>query len=363
MDLQERLPSILISGGGTGGHISPALALADEIRNRLPAARILFVGAAGRMEMQSVPRAGYKIQALPISGIERKVSFTHMTFPFKLWKSLRRAGQILSGFQPDVAIGTGGYASGPALYMAAKKKVPTIVQEQNAVPGLTNRILARTADYICVAYPHMERYFPRQKIRLTGNPVRRHLFVGGLEKKRAKEVLGFRPDAKLVCSFGGSQGSRTLNRVWKGVIDRLDVQLLWQTGVREYLDLKGLQRQHVKIVDFVPDVSVAYAAADLVVSRAGAMAISELSAAQKAAVLVPLPHAAADHQTKNADALVRSAAAVWVSDERASERLWPKVSSLLADEESLRELERNIAQFARPGATHEIVDLIFTLMR
>lgn len=352
----------MISGGGTGGHIFPALALADAIKIRLPDAHILFVGAQGRMEMQSVPRGGYPIRGLPIRGMARRPSSKHLTFPFALWKSLRRAGQIVRDFKPDVAIGTGGYASGPALYMAARRKVPTVVQEQNAIPGITNRILARTAKYICVAYPHMERYFPKQKIRLTGNPIREGLAVGGLEKESAKEALGFRPDAKLICSFGGSQGSRTLNRVWKAVIDRLDVQLLWQTGTQAYPGLKGLQRQHVRIVDFVSDMSAAYAAADLVVSRAGALTISELSAVGKAAVLVPLPHAAADHQTENADALVRAGAAVLVADESALDALWPRISNLLADEKSLRELERNIARFARPHAAREIADLIFTLI-
>ena len=246
--------------------------------------------------------------------------------------------------------------------MASRRGVPILIQEQNAYAGITNRLLSKKAQYICVAYSDMGHCFPEEKLKLTGNPIRAKLFADPIQKPKAKEALGFQPDEQLIFSFGGSQGSRSLNRAWKRAIDALDVQLLWQTGALEYPDLESLQRPGVRVVDFMADMALAYAAADLVVSRAGALALSELSALGKACILVPLPTAAADHQTKNAAALADAGAALVLSDAQASEELWPRASALLEDAAALADLERHIASLAKPNATTTIVDLIFNLI-
>lgn len=361
--MQPEAPNILISGGGTGGHLFPAIAIADAIGERLPAARILFIGAQGRIEMREVPAAGYEVVGLPISGLPRSLSMKALAFPLSLGKSLWRARRIVRRFRPDVAIGTGGYASGPALCAASSCGVPILIQEQNAQPGLTNRLLSRRARHICVAYPAMQRYFSPEKLRLTGNPLRAELLATPPERAAAKRALGFRPDQQLILSLGGSQGSRTLNRAWERVADTLDVQLLWHTGVEQYPRLKSLQRPGIRVVDFISHMSTAYAAADLVVSRAGALAIAELSVLGKASILVPFPAAAGDHQTQNARALEVLGAAQLLSDAAALEQLWPRASALLGAPSALRDLERKIGTLAKPKATETIVDLILKTIR
>lgn len=362
MNFRNYPPNILLSGGGTGGHIFPAIALADEIKRRLPEANILFIGAEGKMEMRVVPEAGYAIEGLPVESMPRRPGFKMLRFPIKFWRSMKKADEILLRFRPDLAIGTGGYASTPALYVASKGHVPLLIQEQNAYAGLANKLLSKRAQYVCVAYSDMERYFPFEKIALTGNPIRTGALARSIDRRDAKEALGFQPDAKLIFSFGGSQGSRTLNAGWKKAIDKVNVQLLWQTGTAQYADLKGLEKPGVQIVDFITDMALAYAAADLVISRAGALTLSELSIAQKASILVPLPIAAEDHQSKNAAALSKARAAAVLNDTRVLNQLWPVASSLLEDEIILSGMERRIRQFAKPNATHEIVNLALSMI-
>ncbi len=360
-------PKIIISGGGTGGHIYPAIAIADEIMRRLPGAEILFVGALGKMEMEKVPKAGYKIKGLPIAGINRGNLFANFSFPFKLFKSLNMAARTVREFTPDVAVGTGGFASGPVLKRASNKGVPIVIQEQNSFPGITNKLLAKDAVAICTAYERIPQ-FPIEKVHYTGNPIRPELFQNLPERNSAVSSFGLDPRKKVILSVGGSQGSRTLNNAWLAGLAKLkenDVQLIWQTGKLEFEKIKNQTENDlsgIHLSEFFYNMQDAYAAADIIVSRAGAMAISELCLIGKPVILVPFPFAAEDHQTKNARALVDKSAAIMVPDSRVPDELLKTVLDLSGDEQKQQVLSENIKKLGKPDATKEIVDIILNLI-
>ena len=360
---QQQL-KVLVSGGGTGGHIFPALSIANEMRRRHPDAKILFVGAEGRMEMEKVPAAGYNIIGLPVSGFDRKHLLRNFKVMARLLKSMRLAKSILKDFKPDIAIGVGGYASGPMLKEAQKQGIPTLLQEQNSYAGVTNKLLAAKADCICVAYEGMERFFPKDKIVLTGNPVRRNLLECGATPEQARQAMGMDPNKKTILIIGGSLGARSINNA---IIDGLaklgeahDIQVIWQTGkiydqrCREALEASGVK--NVSQMAFISNMDMAYRAADLVVSRAGASSISELQLLGKAAVLVPSPNVAEDHQTKNALALSTRDAAILVTDADASSQLIDTMLATIGDSTKIAELGSNVLKMALRDAAEHIVD-------
>ena len=362
-DKQQKL-NVLVSGGGTGGHIFPALSIANELRRRHPEANILFVGAEGRMEMEKVPAAGYNIVGLPVSGFDRKHLLRNFKVVARLIKCMGLAKKILKDFQPSIAIGVGGYASGPMLKQAQKQGIPTLLQEQNSYAGVTNKLLAAKADCICVAYEGMERFFPADKIVLTGNPVRRNLLECAASPEQARQAMGVDPDKKTILIIGGSLGARTVNNT---IIDGLkkigeahDIQVIWQTGklydqqCREALEASGVT--NVVQMPFISNMDMAYRAADLVVSRAGASSISELQLLGKAAILVPSPNVAEDHQTKNALALVNRDAAIMVSDADAPSSLVDTMLSTVADSHLIDNLGSNVSQMALRDAAEHIAD-------
>ncbi len=320
---------VIISGGGTGGHIFPAISIANAIRAKHPDAKILFVGALGRMEMERVPKAGYEIKGLPICGFDRKHLFKNIIVLFKIWKSQRMAKKIVRNFKPMVAVGVGGYASGPTLNVCAEKGIPCLIQEQNSYAGITNRLLAKKATKICVAYEGMERFFPAEKIIMTGNPVRQNVLDISVTKEEARRSFGLDPDKKTILFLGGSLGARTINESISQHLDLVrdsDVQFIWQTGKYYYTAIcEQLKHQpeipQLKVTDFISDMGAAYKAADLVISRAGASSISEFCLIGKPAILVPSPNVAEDHQTKNAMALVNKDAAIYVKDDAKLEDL------------------------------------------
>ena len=368
MQSSKTSPKIIISGGGTGGHIYPAIAIADEIKTRMPDARILFVGALGKMEMEKVPKAGYQIEGLPISGLDRGNMMSNVNFPMKLLKSLSLAKQIIKEFQPDIAIGTGGYASGPLLWQASKMGIPFVIQEQNSFPGITNKLLKNKAAAICVAYDGIQQ-FPKDKTHHTGNPIRSEIFQNLTPKDVALSSYGLDPNKKTILSIGGSQGSRTLNNAWKAELQKIkdaDVQLIWQTGKLDFekikneisTDLKGIH-----ITEFIYDMKTAFAAADVIVSRAGAMAISELSLVGKPIILVPFPFAAEDHQTKNAESLVNKNAALMFKDTEVPEKLVHSALELIQNENQQSELAENLKKLGKPNATKEIVDILLSQIK
>ena len=354
----------IISGGGTGGHIFPALSIANEVHRRYPEANILFVGAEGRMEMEKVPAAGYKIIGLPVSGFDRKRLWRNVAVGIKLLKSMSKARAILKEFNPDIAIGVGGYASGPMLKAAQKRGIPTLLQEQNSYAGVTNKLLAAKAERICVAYEGMERFFPQEKIVLTGNPVRRNLLECGATPEQARQAMGVSPNKKTVLIIGGSLGARTVNNAiiagLKQIGEAYGVQVIWQTGklydqqCREALEASGVK--NVVQMPFISNMDMAYRAADLVVSRAGASSISELQLLGKAAILVPSPNVAEDHQTKNALALVNRDAAVMVTDADAVETLVPTMLDTVGNSDLLASLSANVEKMALRDAAEHIVD-------
>lgn len=363
---------VLISGGGTGGHIFPALSIADAIKRRDPDADILFVGAENRMEMERVPAAGYEIIGLPVSGFDRKHLWRNLAVLFKLWKSIRIARRVVREFQPDIAIGVGGYASGPTLKAAQRAGVPTLLQEQNSYAGVTNKLLAPHAAAICVAYPGMERFFPADKIVMTGNPVRKSLFDCKLTQAEAKKTLGFEADKPLVVFVGGSLGARTLNQT---VIDAMadgraalaPFNVLWQTGKRDHVrcveEADKYALPNIRCTEFISDMAEAYRAADLVVARAGAGTISELELLGKPSILVPSPNVAEDHQRHNAEALVSRGAAGMVLDKDAEKDLWSHAAVVVENPETLRLLSENISKLALPDADTKIVDEIYKIVR
>lgn len=358
---------VLISGGGTGGHIFPALSIAGAVKRRFPEAEVLFVGALGRMEMQRVPAAGYRIVGLPVAGFDRKKLWRNFAVLAKLWKSLRIARGVLAEFQPDIAIGVGGYASGPMLKQAQKKGIPTLLQEQNSYAGVTNKLLAKKAGCICVAYDGMERFFPADKIVLTGNPIRKNLGQLIMSQDEAKKHLGFDPEKKLIVVVGGSLGARTVNRAVHEMLSQglpENTQILWQTGKYYYPEYKDEQdeAQGIRVTEFINEMDAAYAAADLVVARAGAGTISELQNLGKPSILIPSPNVAEDHQRKNAQALESHQAAVMILDAEAVLKLPKAVQDLISNDESRKQLGGNAAKMALPDADEKIVDQIEKLL-
>ncbi|MDR0667113.1 MAG: undecaprenyldiphospho-muramoylpentapeptide beta-N-acetylglucosaminyltransferase [Prevotellaceae bacterium] len=364
------MAKFIISGGGTGGHIYPAIAIANALKRRLPDADVLFVGAEGRMEMEKVPAAGYPIVGLPVAGLRRKWTWKNALLPLKLLRSLHRAAQIVRTFRPDVVIGVGGYASGPTLWAAQRRGIPTLLQEQNSYAGLTNKLLARRACRICVAYDGMQRFFPQEKIRLTGNPVRFDRPASPDERAAAAAFFGLRAATKTVLVVGGSLGARTLNRAMTKALPEIaadTTQWIWQTGAAAFPQAQAAltaagNPPTVRVIDFIYRMDYAWAMADVVVSRAGAGAISELCVAQKACLFVPSPNVAEDHQTKNAQALVARGAALLLSDDDAPTRLLPAVAALLRDDAQREALRRQAAALAKPNAARDIAEEILALM-
>lgn len=362
-------PRVIISGGGTGGHIFPAIAIANALKKINENIEILFVGAEGRMEMEKVPAAGYKIEGLWISGFQRKITLSNLAFPFKVLLSLMKAKKILRTFKPDVAVGTGGYASGPMLNVATRNGVPALIQEQNSYPGITNKILAKKVNKICVAYDGMEKYFPAEKIILTGNPVRQDIL--NLEGKRegGLEFFGLDGSKKIVLVIGGSLGARTINESISGSLEMLsknNIQLVWQTGKGFFPvaqeSVKKYEGKGIRAFDFISRMDYAYAVADVVISRAGASSISELSLVKKPAILVPSPNVAEDHQTKNAMSLVTHSAAILIKDNEAKDRLGKMVVELINNEVQKNKLKENITKMGFKDSANVIANEVLKLM-
>ncbi len=359
----------IISGGGTGGHIFPAISIANAIKKQDPFAEILFVGAIGRMEMERVPQAGYPIEGLPVRGFDRKNLLKNVSVIIDLLKSTRKAKKIIASFKPDIAIGVGGYASAPTLKAASNVGVPTLLQEQNSYAGVTNKLLAARASKICVAYEGMEKFFPAEKIILTGNPVRQDLFAVGSKAREAYDYFGFDPAKKTILIVGGSLGARTINRSIKEGLQSLagsDVQCIWQTGKLYVTEAReaaaSFRNSNMIVTDFVTRMDYAYAIADLVISRAGASSISELCLLAKPVILVPSPNVAEDHQTKNALALANRDAAVMIRDADAEKNLVPKALELINNNPALEQFSKNIAQLAQRNSADRIVDEVFKII-
>ena len=364
---------VIISGGGTGGHIFPALSIANRLKEINPYTEILFVGAEGRMEMEKVPAAGYRIIGLPVAGLQRKLTLSNLGLPFKIIKSLGMAGKILDEFRPDIAVGVGGYASAPLLWCASRKKIPTLIQEQNGFAGLTNKILGKRVGKICVAYEGMEKFFPAGKIVMTGNPIRSEIIPATQAmKEEAVRYYGLDPEKKHIFIVGGSLGSRTLNEsVKKWIKDGCqggeDVEVLWQCGkyykesVDKFAAEAGDKMRFIHYSDFIRRMDLAYAMADVVISRSGASSVSELCAAGKAVIFVPSPNVAEDHQTHNAMALVKKDAAMIVTDAEAPEKLMKTACGLLEDGTKRKMMEKNISALARRDAADRIVSEIYLL--
>ncbi len=348
-----QLQKVIISGGGTGGHIFPAIAIADALKEANPSIDILFVGANGKMEMEKVPAAGYKIEGLTIAGLQRSLSIKNLVLPFKVLGAVAKASGIIRRFQPQVVIGVGGYASAAVVYAAGRKKIPVLIQEQNSFPGKTNKNLAKYAHRICVAYPDMERFFPKEKVVYTGNPVRKNIEHNKFTREQGINHFEMDPSKKTILVVGGSQGALAINQGIKnglGVFKDNDIQVIWQTGKPFFAEAKAAVEQgnykNIMPLEFIEKMNFAYAAGDLVISRAGAMAISELSVCGKACIFVPLPSAAEDHQTKNAMSLVNRNAAMIIKNTEASEELKKIAVTTLKDETKLNQLAHNIQKFA-----------------
>ncbi len=353
--------NILLSGGGTGGHIYPAIAIADELKKRYPNANFLFVGASDRMEMEKVPQAGYKIEGLNISGIQRSLSAKNLAFPFKLIQSLYRANKIIKKFRPKVVIGTGGFASGPTLFMANKKKIPSIIQEQNSFPGITNKLLAKKVKKICVAYDGLEDFFPKEKIIKTGNPVRQDLLEISDKRKEAIRFFKLDENKKTLVVLGGSLGARVINQTIEKYLNNIlvnNVQIIWQTG-KLYIDEyeKYNKTEGVHVYEFIQKMDLLYAASDIIISRAGAGTISELCIVGKPIIFIPSPNVAEDHQTKNALAITSNDAALMLK-ENELEKFQTTFNELINDVEKQKLLSHNIKKMALPNATKHIVDEI-----
>lgn len=373
-------PHIIISGGGTGGHIFPAVSIANAIKELRPGAEILFVGAEGRMEMQRVPDAGYKIIGLPVAGFDRKHLWKNFAVLVKLARSQWKARKIIKDFNPLVAVGVGGYASGPTLKTAGMMGIPTLIQEQNSYAGVTNKLLAQKARKICVAYEGMEKFFPADKIIMTGNPVRQNLFGHSITRQEAAELFGLDPAKKTILILGGSLGARTINQTLTAALETMrahpDIQFIWQTG-KIYIEQvkqaivaftgEAVRHPHITaipnlyVTDFIKDMAKAYTLADLVISRAGAGSISEFCLLHKPVILVPSPNVAEDHQTKNALALVNKDAALYVKDAEAMEKLIPTALETVADDNRLQALSSNIARLALPDSARRIAEEVLKL--
>lgn len=371
---QSREPKpvrVIISGGGTGGHIFPAIAIANAVRGRWPQADILFVGAENRMEMERVPAAGYPIIGLPVAGFDRRNLFRNVSVAVKLFRSMKRARKIVDDFKPDIAVGVGGYASGPTLKAASAKGIPTLLQEQNSYAGVTNKMLAQRATTICVAYEGMEKFFPKEKIVLTGNPCRQDLVISKENREQGYAHFQLDPQKKTILMVGGSLGARTLNEsivaAFPTLREREDAQVIWQCGKYYYQELQQLYADgkippQVHLLDFVDRMDYAYAVADLVISRAGAGSISEFCLLEKPVILVPSPNVAEDHQTRNAQALVKKDAAVMVSDVLAPAVLFDVALSLVQNDDQLKSLSRHIARLAQRDSAQRIADEMAKIM-
>jgi UDP-N-acetylglucosamine--N-acetylmuramyl-(pentapeptide) pyrophosphoryl-undecaprenol N-acetylglucosamine transferase len=349
--------------------VFPAIAIADALRQKKPEAEFLFVGALGKLEMKKVPEAGYSIEGLPVSGFQRRLTLQNLTFFWKLLASMIRSRRIVRSFNPDVAVGVGGYASGPILKAAARKGVPILIQEQNSYAGVTNRLLARSARTICVAYEHMDRYFPAEKVVITGNPVRQSVLNLKGDPEASRKDLQLEGGRKLCLVVGGSLGARTLNRSFMDGLDRLDredLQILWQCGGFYHKEVERMVRdsglKNIRVMPFISRMDLAYDAADVIVSRAGAITISELCLAGKPVILVPSPNVAEDHQTRNAEALVQKTAALMIPDAEAPEQLVTRMLALLEDDTLRQELSTNIRQLGQPDASQRIAAEVLKIL-
>ncbi|MCF8358548.1 MAG: undecaprenyldiphospho-muramoylpentapeptide beta-N-acetylglucosaminyltransferase [Prolixibacteraceae bacterium] len=367
--MKEKL-KIIISGGGTGGHIFPAISIANEIGELVPGSEILFVGALGRMEMEKVPAAGYNIVGLPVMGFPRKPGVKMIKFFFNLARSMRSARRVVKQFKPGVVVGVGGYASGPILWVAVNMKIPTLIQEQNSYAGITNRLLAKRVDKICVSYDKMERYFPAEKIVHTGNPVRKDLLLGKTRKEEANTFFSIEKGKRVLLIVGGSLGARTLNEsvlASVSAIEKSDTEVIWQTGSYYYKSvierMKDRDIPNLHIFEFLSRMDLAYALADVVISRAGAGTISELCLMEKPSVLVPSPNVAEDHQKRNALALAEKDAAIMVADSEAHAKLIPLALELVNDGERKRRLSENISTLAKPNAATDIAKLVCDIVK
>lgn len=372
MTYNNRKIRAIISGGGTGGHIFPALSIADKLKELNPETEILFVGAEGRMEMEKVPAAGYEIVGLPVAGLQRKLTLSNFALPFKVLKSVRMAKKLIREFKPDVAVGVGGYASAPLLWAATRCGIPTLIQEQNGFAGLTNKLLGRKVDRICVAYEGMERFFPAEKIIMTGNPIRKEIVPADqATKAEAMKYYGLDPQKKHIFIVGGSLGSGTLNDAMKkwitdGCPGGADIEVIWQCGkyYKPSVDafMEGRELPQIQYSDFIRRMDLAYAAADIVISRSGASSISEICAAGKACIFVPSPNVAEDHQTHNAMALVNKDAAMMVKDSEAVEKLMQAACSLIENPEKTALIEKNAAAMAKMDAAQTIAEEIYSII-
>jgi UDP-N-acetylglucosamine--N-acetylmuramyl-(pentapeptide) pyrophosphoryl-undecaprenol N-acetylglucosamine transferase len=356
----------ILSGGGTGGHIYPAIAIANELKFRFPYAEFLFVGAKDKMEMQKVPQSGYQIKGLWIAGLQRKISLPNLMFPFKLVDSLWESKKILKRFQPDVVIGTGGFASGPLLKMASMMGIPTVIQEQNSFPGITNKLLSKKADVICVAYENLEQFFPKEKMVLTGNPVRQDLI--DIESKRTEAIQHFNldPNKKTLLVLGGSLGARRLNQLIEKELENIvsqNVQIVWQCGKLYFEDYKKYNANNVQVFPFIERMDLVYAAADIVLSRAGASSVSELCIVGKPVIFIPSPNVAEDHQTKNAKSIVDKKGGLLLKESELNAEFSLVFEALLKDQGKQNQLSENIKQLAMPEATKTIVDEIVKLIK
>jgi UDP-N-acetylglucosamine--N-acetylmuramyl-(pentapeptide) pyrophosphoryl-undecaprenol N-acetylglucosamine transferase len=358
--------AFILSGGGTGGHIYPAVAIANEIKSRFPDSNFLFVGAQDKMEMQKVPQAGYKIEGLWIAGLQRKLTLQNVLFPIKLISSLWKSRKIIKQFKPDVVIGTGGFASGPLLQMANMMGIPTVIQEQNSFPGITNKLLSKKANKICVAYENLERFFPRGKMILTGNPVRQDLI--NIDDKRAEALEYFNLDSskKTVLVLGGSLGARRINQLIErelGKMISLDTQIIWQCGKLYYEEYKKYNSKTVQVVAFIDRMDFVYASADFIISRAGASSVSELCIVGKPVIFIPSPNVAEDHQTKNAKSIVDKKGALMLKESELNTQFSLVFEALLKDKGKQIQLSENMKQLALPNATKQIVDEIVSLIK
>ena len=356
----------IISGGGTGGHIYPAIAIANELRSRFPKAEFLFVGAQDKMEMQKVPQAGYAIKGLWIAGLQRKLTLQNLLFPVKLLSSLLKSRAIIKSFKPDVVIGTGGFASGPLLQMANSLNIPTLIQEQNSYPGITNKLLSKKANKICVAYENLERFFPKEKMILTGNPVRQDLIAIDSKREEAIKFFNLDPSKKTLLILGGSLGARRVNQLIEKELDFFasqNVQIIWQCG-KFYLDeYKKYDTNNVQVLAFIDRMDLVYAAADFVISRAGASSVSELSIVGKPVLFIPSPNVAEDHQTKNAKSIVDKNGALMIKESELDENFNTVFSDLVTNEILQKQLSENIKKLAKVNATKDIVDEIIKLIK
>ena len=357
----------ILSGGGTGGHIYPAVAIADELKSRYPDAEFLFVGASDRMEMDKVPQAGYKIEGLWISGIQRKLTLKNLAFPFKLISSLLRSRKIVNSFKPDAVIGTGGFASGPLLQVASSKGIPSVIQEQNSFPGITNKLLGKKVNTICVAYEGLEKFFPKDKIKLTGNPIRKDLLEVKNKHIEGKDAFKLKHNKQTLLVLGGSLGARRINQLIEANIaffEAQDIQVIWQCGKLYYDQYNQYNDQeNIQVHAFLNQMDLAYAAADVIISRAGAISVSELCIVGKPVVFIPSPNVAEDHQTKNAKSVADKNAAILIREKDLDSNFQNQFSELISNENKQKELSKNIEALALVNATNDIVDEVEKLLK